>query len=98
MKVSAVAASVLAAASSAAAVSIAEINGDRFLSPFKDKDVTGVKGLVTAVSANGIYLRSTEPDSNPATSEGLYVFNRAVGKQVKVGDVITLDGKVTEYR
>lgn len=88
----------VAAAASAAATTIAEINGNKFISPFKDQNVTDVKGLVTAKSAQGIYLRSTEPDEDPATSEGLYVFNRNIINQVKVGDVITLDGRVVEYR
>jgi predicted extracellular nuclease len=83
---------------SAAAISIAEINGDRYLSPYKDQTVTDIKGLVTATNSNGIFLRSTEPDENPATSEGLFVFNSTVAKTVKVGDIITLDGLVTEYR
>lgn len=82
---------------SAAATSIAEINGDRFLSPFKDKTVTGIKGLVTATNSNGIFLQSTEPDENPATSEGLFVYSTAA-KTVKVGDIVTLDGLVAEYR
>ncbi|POR38468.1 Uncharacterized protein TPAR_01327 [Tolypocladium paradoxum] len=88
----------LAAAGSAAAVTIAQINGNRFLSPYQDKSVTGVMGLVTAVASNGIYLRSTEPDNDPATSEGLFVFSSTVGKTVKVGDVVTMNGLVKEYR
>ncbi|KAL7960298.1 Endonuclease/exonuclease/phosphatase [Trichoderma compactum] len=60
--------------------------------------VTDIKGLVTAPNSNGVFLRSTEPDENPATSEGLFVFNSAAAKTVKVGDVITLDGLVVEYR
>ncbi|KID77990.1 uncharacterized protein G6M90_00g037850 [Metarhizium brunneum] len=98
MKSFACVAAVLGAASAVAAVSIAEINGNRFLSSFKDQNVTGVTGLVTAVASNGIYLRSTEPDDDPATSEGLFVFGSAVGKQVQKGDVITLGGLVQEYR
>jgi predicted extracellular nuclease len=88
----------VAAASSAAALTIAEINGNKFISPFKDKNVTDVKGLVTAKGSQGVYLRSTTPDEDPATSEGLYVFNRNIVNQVKVGDIITLDGRVVEYR
>lgn len=91
-------AAVLTAATSAAAVSIAEINGNRFLSPFQDKDVTNVTGLVTAIADNGIYLRSTKPDDDPATSEGLYVFSSTVGKTLKTGDVVTMNGLIKEYR
>ncbi|KZZ96679.1 endonuclease/exonuclease/phosphatase family protein [Moelleriella libera RCEF 2490] len=87
-----------ALASTAAGTSIAEINGDRFLSPFKDKSVSQVKGLVTAVAENGVFLRSTQPDNNPATSEGLFVFSNTIGNQVKTGDVVTLNGVVKEFR
>ncbi|KAF7562740.1 hypothetical protein G7046_g1402 [Stylonectria norvegica] len=81
-----------------AALTIAEINGDSFLSPYKGQNVTGVEGLVTAVSSAGVYLRSTRPDRNSATSEGLYVFGSSVHGKVAVGDVITLNGRVDEYR
>jgi predicted extracellular nuclease len=91
-------AALLGAASSASAVSIAEINGNRFLSPFQDKNVTGVTGLVTVVADNGIYLRSVQPDHDPATSEGLFVFSSTVGKLVNKGDVVTMSGLVKEYR
>ncbi|KAL3953330.1 hypothetical protein ACCO45_013273 [Purpureocillium lilacinum] len=88
----------LAAPAAVAAVAIAEINGDRFLSPFQDKDVANVTGLVTATSKTGIYLRSTAPDDSPATSEGLFVFSSSLVKTAKVGDVVTLSGLVKEYR
>ncbi|QUC21381.1 uncharacterized protein UV8b_05624 [Ustilaginoidea virens] len=93
-----VAVAAAAAVGSVAAISIAEINGNRFLSPWQDKQVVGVEGLVTAVADNGIYLRSLTPDGDPATSEGLFVYDGAVGKQVRTGDVVTLDGLVKEYR
>lgn len=88
----------LAAASTAAAVTIAEINGNKFLSPLNNQNVVGLKGLVTAIGTNGVFLRSTEPDEDPATSEGLFVFGTPIRTQVKVGDIITLDGRVAEYR
>ncbi|KAM0349042.1 hypothetical protein ACHAPU_003977 [Fusarium lateritium] len=82
----------------AAALTIAEINGDRYLSSYKGKNVTGVEGLVTAVGSSGFYLRSTKPDRNAATSEGLYIFGKTAVGSVSVGDVITLDGFIEEYR
>ncbi|KAJ4266437.1 hypothetical protein NW762_004421 [Fusarium torreyae] len=82
----------------AAALTIAEINGNQYLSPYKGKNVTGVEGLVTAVGSSGFYLRSTKPDRNAATSEGLYIFGKAAVGNVSVGDVVTLDGLVEEYR
>ncbi|UNI18296.1 hypothetical protein JDV02_004572 [Purpureocillium takamizusanense] len=81
------------------AVTIAQINGDRFLSPLRDRDVANVTGLVTAASKTGIYLRSTVPDDDPATSEGLFVFgNSSAVRAARVGDVVTLSGRVKEYR
>ncbi|KYK55020.1 endonuclease/exonuclease/phosphatase family protein [Drechmeria coniospora] len=91
-------ASFLAAAGSAAAVTIAEINGNRFLSPLDGKSVTDVTGVVTAVSKNGIYLRSAEPDDDPVTSEGLFVYGSSAAQKVEVGDLVSLDGVVKEYR
>lgn len=91
-------ATMLAAAGAAAAVTISEINGNSYISPLKDQAVTGVRGLVTAKGPNGIFLRSMEPDQDPTTSEGLYVFGKPILTQVAVGDIIKLDGKVSEYR
>ena len=82
----------------AAAVTIAEINGNKFLSPYSGESVTNVTGLVIAKGPNGIWIRSTTPDDDPATSESVYVFSTSVGTGLAVGDVISLDGKVTEYR
>ncbi|KAK7433153.1 hypothetical protein QQZ08_000084 [Neonectria magnoliae] len=92
------AASLLGAVASVSAETIAQINGDRFLSPYDGKNVTDVVGLVTAISSAGFWLRSTKPDRNRATSEGLYVFGSRATSQVAVGDVVTLDGLVKEYR
>ncbi|KAI3582374.1 Endonuclease/exonuclease/phosphatase [Fusarium oxysporum f. sp. albedinis] len=82
----------------AAALTIAEINGNSYLSSYAGKNVTGVEGLVTAVGSSGFYLRSTKPDRNSATSEGLYIFGKSAVSSVSVGDVVTLDGLVEEYR
>lgn len=88
----------VAAVGTAAAATIAEINGNKFISPFNGTEVKAVKGLVTAIESSGIFLRSTEPDDNPKTSEGIYVYNKSLRTQVAVGDIITIDGKVSEYR
>ncbi|KFA63589.1 hypothetical protein S40285_04116 [Stachybotrys chlorohalonatus IBT 40285] len=88
----------VAAAATAAAVTIAEINGNTFLSPLQNTNVTGVVGLVTAINNQGVFLRSTEPDEDPATSEGLYVYGGSLRNQVQVGDIISINGRVLEYR
>ncbi|KAL2134069.1 hypothetical protein VTI74DRAFT_1065 [Chaetomium olivicolor] len=82
----------------AAALTIAEINGNKFLSPYSGQTVTNVTGLVLAKGPNGIWIRSPTPDDDKATSEAVYVFSNSVGANLNVGDIITLDGKVSEYR
>lgn len=82
----------------ATAVTIAEINGNRFLSPFSGQSLTNISGLVTAISTSGIFIRSLTPDNDTATSESIYVYSSTVGDSLSVGDVISLDAKVSEYR
>lgn len=82
----------------AVAVTISEINGNAYTSPFEGESVSGVEGLVTAIGEEGFFLRSTTPDSDDATSESIYVYGSSAVSQVTVGDVITLSGKVSEYR
>lgn len=88
----------LSAAGAVSALTIAEINGNKFLSPYKDQSVTNVTGLVLAKGPSGIWIRSTEPDDDDATSEAVYVYGSSVGTNLTVGDIVTLDGKVAEYR
>ncbi|OJJ79692.1 endonuclease/exonuclease/phosphatase family protein [Aspergillus glaucus CBS 516.65] len=78
--------------SPALAVSISEINGNRFLSPYQSESISNVEGLVTAKASSGFYLRSTSPDSADRTSESIYVYGGAAVDGVNVGDIITLSG------
>ncbi|PYH92396.1 endonuclease/exonuclease/phosphatase family protein [Aspergillus ellipticus CBS 707.79] len=80
------------------AVTISEITGDRYISPYKGKRVSGLQGLVTAKSKSGFYLRSTDADSDNRTSNSVYVYGSRGVSQVSVGDIVTLSGKVAEYR
>lgn len=88
----------VAAAGLASAVTIAEINGDTFLSPLNGTKIEDVKGLVTAKNAQGVFVRSTEPDDDDKTSESIFLFNRDVTSLVNVGDLVTFDATVEEYR
>lgn len=88
----------LVAVGGATALAIAEINGNKFLSSYDGQTVTNVTGLVTAKGPAGIWIRSTTPDNDVRTSESIYVFSNTVGANLTVGDIITLDAKVTEYR
>lgn len=82
----------------ALAVTIPEINGDRYVSSYKGESVSGVKGLVTAKGSSGFYIRATDADSDTRTSNSIYVYGSSGVSKVTVGDIVTLSGKVAEYR
>ncbi|KAI0130623.1 endonuclease/exonuclease/phosphatase family protein [Daldinia grandis] len=90
----------LLAVTSVSGQSIAQINGDRFLSPLNGHNVTNVTGIVTAKGPEGIWLRSIKPSFNSRVSDGLYVYGSALAKNtsITIGDILVVDGKVSEYR
>jgi uncharacterized protein len=77
---------------------IAQIQGKSHTSPYNGKQVNGVLGVVTAMGTNGYWIQSTTPDSDIATSEGLFVFTNKALITVAVGDGVSIDGSITEYR
>ncbi|KAI5850242.1 Endonuclease/exonuclease/phosphatase [Morchella snyderi] len=82
------------------AVTISAINGPAFRSPYENQSVTNVTGLVTAVAPSGFFLRDTTPDRDVRTSGSIYVFTTSatIRESVAAGDIVTIDGKVSEYR
>ena len=80
---------------------IHEIQGTTRISPFKDQKVSGVTGVVTATRAfgslRGFWLTDPNPDNDPRTSEGLFVFTGATSPAVAVGDAVTATGTVREF-
>ena len=77
---------------------IAQIQGAAHLSPLAGQHVNGVVGIVTARASGGFWMQDPAPgDADPATSEGIYVFTRST-PTVAVGDAVTVDGNVTEFR
>lgn len=78
--------------------SIAKINGNRFLSSLQGQDVTDVRGVVTAVGPNGYWMRSTTARNGKKGSQSVYVFGDETLDSVAVGNVISLSGRVEEYR
>ncbi len=89
-----------AAAAAAAAPTVAQINGKAYLSPYNGQTVSGVTGVVTAKSSSGIFIRGTTASSDRRSSNGLYLFGSALSKNASIGldDVVTVSGKVSEYR
>ena len=80
------------------ALTISSLNGRNFLSPYVDTTVSNVTGVVTAKSADGLFLRSPFPDNDVRTSDSIYVFGRSFGSNLTVGDTIVVGGKIVEYR
>ncbi|MEU0969367.1 lamin tail domain-containing protein [Streptomyces sp. NPDC005917] len=79
---------------------IHDVQGTTRISPLKGQSVVGVPGIVTAVrttGSKGYWIQDPNPDSNPATSEGLFVYTGSATPTVSVGDSILVSGKVSEY-
>ncbi len=78
-------------------VRIRDIQGAAHTSPLVGQTVTAVPGIVTVVRSNGFYLQDPNPDTNDATSEGIFVFTSSA-PTVSVGDSVQVNGTVTEFR
>ena len=84
-------------------VSIHDIQGEGHQSPYDNKKVNNIEGIVTyKYKLNGAnYLHIQTPDSknddNPNTSEGLIVYMGNQDYNTKVGDAIKVTGTVDEY-
>ncbi|ROO83525.1 hypothetical protein EDD29_1028 [Actinocorallia herbida] len=76
---------------------IHDVQGAGRVSPAKDQKVTGVPGVVTAVTSDGFWIQDTEPDDDAATSEGLFVYTGNFAPAVAVGDAVLVTGVVKEY-
>ena len=81
-------------APSVAGLAVHDVQGSAHLSPYADRRVLDVPGLVTARTGNGFWMQSTSPDGSDATSEGIFVFRG----NAQVGDSVTVTGDVSEFR
>jgi predicted extracellular nuclease len=91
---------VLTSPAHADSVRIHDIQGTTRTSPYAGRQVTDVTGIVTGVrtygSSKGFWMQDPNPDADPATSEGVFVFTSSTPK-VAVGDALTVSGTVSEY-
>ncbi|MFI6928866.1 endonuclease/exonuclease/phosphatase family protein [Streptomyces sp. NPDC050287] len=91
---------VLTSPAHADSVRIHDIQGSTRISPYAGRQVTDVTGIVTGVrtygSSKGFWMQDPDPDADPATSEGVFVFTGSTPK-VAVGDAVTVSGTVSEY-
>jgi hypothetical protein len=74
---------------------IHKIQGASHVSPMLGEMVSDVEGVVTALRSDGFYMQSTEPDDDPATSEGILIETDGV-PTIKVGDAVLVSGEVKE--
>ncbi len=77
-------------------VPIHDIQGVTHISPLVGERPR-VLGIVTARSTNGFWMQDPSPDSDPATSEGIFVFTGSAAAVV-VGDSVRVQGTVQEFR
>src|SRR6266540_2013540 len=79
--------------SAAATTPIHDVQGEAHRSPMTGQAVSGVTGIVTAVTGNGFYLQDPKPDRRQGTSEALFVFT-SLAPTAAVGDAVSVDGRV----
>ncbi|MFG3527706.1 endonuclease/exonuclease/phosphatase family protein [Streptomyces sp. NPDC047917] len=80
-------------------VRIHDIQGSTRISPLVGQQVGDVAGIVTGVrtyGSKGFWFQDPNPDADPATSEGVFVYTGSA-PTVAVGDAVTVSGTVTEY-
>jgi len=77
-------------------VPIHEIQGATHVSPFAGQRPR-VLGVVTGRSTNGFWMQDPSPDSDPATSEGIFAFTGS-SPAVAVGDSVRVQATVQEFR
>ena len=79
---------------------IHDIQGTAWVSPDNGQPVTNVPGIVTGLrtsgSSQGYWIQDPDPDSNPATSEGIFVFTGS-RPSVQVGDSVLVSGSVKDF-
>ncbi|MCM1972729.1 endonuclease/exonuclease/phosphatase family protein [Streptomyces sp. G1] len=82
-------------------VRIHDIQGTTRISPYAGQQVTDVTGVVTGIrtygSSRGFWIQDPNPDADPATSEGVFVFTSSTPKGVAVGDLVSVSGTVSEF-
>ena len=73
---------------------IHDVQGAGHVSPMVGDEVK-VPGVVTGIRDTGFYMQDPQPDDDPRTSEGIFVFR---GSGVSVGDSVVVTGPVSEFR
>ncbi|WP_456288954.1 5'-nucleotidase C-terminal domain-containing protein [Paenibacillus sp. AK002] len=82
---------------------IADIQGEDHASPYTGQTVTDIEGVVTQYgytfsngNIKGFYIQDPKPDSNPDTSDAIFVYSTDPNRP-QIGDLVSVIGKVAEY-
>jgi uncharacterized protein len=75
---------------------IHDIQGAQHRSPYENRVVSGVPGVVTAASTLGIWVQDPQPDADNRTSEGIFLFSPSA--RPPVGTAVTFSGQVQEFK
>jgi 2',3'-cyclic-nucleotide 2'-phosphodiesterase (5'-nucleotidase family)/endonuclease/exonuclease/phosphatase family metal-dependent hydrolase len=84
-------------------IRIRDIQGTGLVSSLTGSPVSNVAGIVTAIANNGFYLQDPDPDNDPRTSEGIFVFTGTRdlgvnGLNITVGASVRVSGEEVEER
>ena len=78
-------------------VAIHTIQGATHISP-RLGELVATRGIVTGKIGSSFYIQDPEPDGDAATSEGIQIFGATATNAVSVGQLVTVQGRVTEFR
>lgn len=82
---------------------IADIQGETHASPYNGQTVKDIEGVVTQYgytfsngNIKGFYIQDPKPDSNPNTSDAIFVYSTDPSRP-QIGDLVSVTGKVAEF-
>lgn len=81
-------------------IAISLIQGEKNMSPY-ERQVVKASGIVTARTKSGFFIQTPDDkvDSNPNTSEGIFVFTKTEPpSDAAVGNLVVVSGSVEEFR
>ncbi len=83
-----------------AGLRIHDVQGARHISPYADRSVSDIPGVVTDTVSNGFYMQDPQPDGDVRTSEGIFVFTGSGANAVRppAGTAVTVSGRIQEFR
>ena len=79
-------------------ITIGEIQGLSHTSLYAGS-IVRTQGVVTAIDSNGFYIQSATgaTDGDVRTSDGMFIFTSAAPAGIAKGDLVRVDGTVTEF-